>query len=389
MHIHEVQYDLQALRQEEFPLAANTAYLNHASISPMPQRAVQAVQHSIEAMGHNATKFFKEQVETTFSDFNSIVANFINAESLMTIVPVQSTSTGLNLVAGSINWQNGDEIIFCDVEFPSNAYPWMALERHGVKVKIVPSENGTLSLKQVQQAYTEKTRLVTVSAVQFFTGSRADLAAIGAFCHEHDIIFSVDAIQAIGHIPIDVQGMHIDVLSTGAQKSLMAMTGLGFMYIRETLVETMQPSSIGPNATRDWIKWLDYDLHPEAGAGRFMMGTPALPGMFAVIESVGLFNELGREHIDHHTQNLTASAIDQLSARGYTVLTPQDRKHQGPITTFQYATDHDSTDAFMNKLSMNNVEATKHLDRAGNPYVRISFHCYNNEDDLSKFIALL
>ena len=389
MTLERLTYDVENLRQHEFPVANDVVYLNHASISPMPQRTRRAIQDAVDGMSMNASQFFFEQGLPLFETFMQSIAAYINAEHAEEIAPIQSTSTGLNLVAQSLDWQPGDEIIFCETEFPSNAYPWMSLERDGVKCVLVPAENGTLSVAQLEQALTPRTRLVAVSALQFFSGGRADLMAIGEFCRQHDLIFSVDAIQAIGHMPIDVQVMNIGVLSCGAQKSMMALTGSGFLYVRRDLAEQMRPRSIGPNATEGWEHWLKFDVTPREGAMRFMMGTPNVPGMFSVISSLQLFEELGRAAIDAHTTHLATLAIEGLTERGFNVVTPAAPTHHGPIITFAYDDTHDKTDAFMKMLKQNNVVATKHLDAPGNPHVRISVHCYNVQNDIQYFLNLL
>lgn len=389
MAIQNITYNVAQLREQEFPVATSTVYLNHASISPMPQRTRHAIDEAVAGMSMNASSFFFEKGIPLFEDFMNYVAHYINAETPFSITPVQSTSTGINLVAQSIAWKPGDEIIFCDMEFPSNAYPWMSLERESVKCVIVPSENGTLSVEQLEKAVTNRTRLVAVSAIQFFSGGRADLYAIGQFCKAHNLILSVDAIQAIGHIPIDVQAMNISILASGAQKSMMALTGSGFLYVRRDLAEQMQPRAIGPNATDGWEHWLKFDTTPREGAMRFMMGTPNVPGMFSVISSLKMFEELGRASIDVHTTQLAADLIQALTERNFDVVTPTDPYLHGPIVTFAYSDSHDETDTFMQQLKDNSVVATKHMDASGKPYVRISFHCYNVNNDITHFLNLL
>ncbi|NDJ86892.1 MAG: aminotransferase class V-fold PLP-dependent enzyme [Chloroflexi bacterium] len=383
------RYDVASLRQEEFPLTENVIYLNHAGISPMPARTVAAIQSCISAMGHNATSYFGREVLPMFESFMNDIATFINAAHPSEICPVLSTSTALNLVAQSLPWEDGDNIIFCDMEFPSNAYPWMALERRGVTCRIVPAQNGTLSIDAVDANSDGHTRVVAVSAVQFFSGARADLAALGAYCRERNILLAVDAIQAIGHLPIDVTAMNIDVLATGGQKSLLALTGAGFLYVRNEAVETMQPNHIGPNAVDGWEHWLDYNLTPRPGAIRFLMGTPNVPGMLSVLSSLKLINELGRENIDDYTTGLATYALNALNAAGYLVITPHAPDEHGPIVTFKYSESDTATDDLVQRLAQHQIMVTKHLDAAGHPYVRISVHCYNTTSDIDRFLELL
>ncbi len=387
-------YDIHAVRAS-FPIAAKFTYLNHASISPLPHVAESAMLDATAQLARDPGMFFvaKPGQDDIFVTFSATTGQLINAEHLHEVVGIQSTSAGINAIAQAISWEPGDNLIFCDVEFPSNAYPWMVLERRGVECRIAPALNGGASVAAFEDYVDERTRLIAVSAVQYLTGHRADLAALGAFCRERGILFVVDAIQAAGHMPIDVQAMQIDILAAGGQKSLMGPPGQGFLYVRDEIAATMLPTIIGPNATEDWIHWAKYDLTPRQGAFRFMMGTPNVAGMAGLIASVRFLCDLGLDHIDDWTRYLSQLALDTLSAQGYTPITPTDPAQVGPITTFRIGNpdpdDPASVEhanqralALMQHLTDHDVRVTKHWDRNRVPHLRISTHCYNTEEDI-------
>jgi selenocysteine lyase/cysteine desulfurase len=386
---NKLGYDVETLRATEFLLAKSVTYLNHGGVSPLPSRTTAAVQDCIHRMGANAIKYFHDSVMPLFSQFLEDCATFVNAPDMNDLCCVTSTSSALGLVAGAIDWQAGDEVIFCDVEFPANAYPWLSLEKIGVNCRVVPAQNGTLTVEAVEAVVNERTRLITVSAVQFFTGSRADLQALGQYCKDHGIIFVVDAIQAIGHIPIDVQSMNIDVLATGGQKSLLALTGVGFLYVRRELCDQLIPYTLSANSVEGWEHWLNYDLTPRAGAARFMTGTPNIPGMVSIVSSLSLINELERVHIDKHTTALTGQFWDRLDAEGYQIVTPRNDNLRGPIITFQYHSSIEVTQHAIETLDQNDIMVGMHLNANGEPYVRLSVHCYNNDDDVQRFFYQL
>jgi selenocysteine lyase/cysteine desulfurase len=359
-------------------------YLNHAGISPLPQRTKREVQRVIEELGRDPGDFFSKYAMPAFAALGEALSRYVNAASPAEIVPITSTSAALSVVAQATDWQPGENIIFCNLEFPSNAYPWLSLARDGIEPRRVPADNGGLTLRTVEKFSDERTRAVAVSAVQFFTGHRADLAAIGHFCHEHDILFIVDAIQSIGHMRFDVQAMNIDVLATGGMKSLMALPGAGFMYVREAVAEAMQPRSIGAGATVNYMHWLAYDMTPLPGAARFMNGTPNVPGILAIAPSLALITELGVDNIDQHTSALTRYAGEMLAREGHEVITPLDAA--GPIVTMRSPYSNETTDRLMGYLAEKRVAVAKHLDAAGAPYIRLSFHCYNTKDEIDRFI---
>ena len=379
-------YDIQSLRQTEFPHSREVTYLNHAGISPLPQRARRAIQASIEALSSDPSDYFGKTAFPALLALQTGLARFVNAASPSAIVPITSTSAALNAIAQAIVWQPGDRVLFSDIEFPSNAYPWLSLARDGVESCIVPADNGGLTLRAVEQYADARTRVVAASAVQFFTGHRTDLAAIGRFCRERGILFVVDAIQCIGHMPFDVQAMNIDVLATGGQKSLLGLPGVGFMVVRDAAAEAMRPRLIHSNATANWLHWLAYDLTPLPGAERFASGTPNVPGMIGLGASLALLEELGVAHIDAHTTALSRYAIEQLTAAGLEVITPRDAL--GPIVTFRSPLDAAATEQIVQQLAAERVVVVKHLDAAGAAFIRLSFHCYNTLAEVDRFVEV-
>lgn len=377
-------YDINLLRQQEFPNAAEIIYLNHAGISPLPQRSVQEIQHVVEQLSISPADFFGKYGLPAMTALQGALAEFIHAESPEEIVAITTTSAALNDVAQAIAWKPGDNVIFCELEFPSNAYPWMSLARDGVEPRAIPADNGGLTLDSVEAHVDGRTRVVAASGVQFFTGHRTDLAAIGRFCRERGILFVVDAIQCIGHMAIDVQTMAIDVLATGGQKSLLALPGTGFMYVRHGAAETMHPRAIHSNATVDYLHWLAYDLTFLPGAARFMSGTPNVPGILGIAPSLELIRELGVDAIDAHTTALSHHAAEQLTRLGHEVITPLDAI--GPIVTFRTAPDAATTERIVQYLAEQRIMVVKHLDAEGAAYIRLSTHCYNTREDIDRFI---
>ena len=395
---HSPTYNLDRLR-ESFPITQHLTYLNHASISPIPLAAQRAMNIVAERLINDPFTLFMPPPGDEFGDgfvtFSTEIARLINAEHMHEVVGLSSTSAALNTVAQAIDWQPGDNIVFSEIEFPSNTYPWMVLERRGVECRLAPPDDGGASVEAFAPLVDNHTRLIAVSAVQFLTGHRADLHALGAFGRERGILFAVDAIQAAGHIPLDVQAMHIDILAAGGQKSLMGPPGQGFLYVRDAVSATMQPGIVGPNATEGWEHWLKYDLTPREGAFRFMMGTPNLAGMWGLVASVRFLRDLGLANIDAWTRHLSQVAIDDLTGRGYTVITPTDPARLGPIVTFRVGDPDDlkqadaQADTMLSHLSANHVRVTKHWDARGVPHLRISTHCYNTEDDVRRVGAVL
>jgi selenocysteine lyase/cysteine desulfurase len=165
---------------------------------------------------------------------------------------IKNTSEGIATVAGGIEWRAGDRVVTTGVEYPSNMYPWMDLARRvGIELVTVAetaNEDGSRAVALealLKAAEHPKTRMVTLSHVEYASGQRHDLGAIGRFCRERGILFCVDAIQSMGVLPVDVKGMGIDYLAADGHKWLLGPEGAGVFYCRKELLERTRPLSIG------------------------------------------------------------------------------------------------------------------------------------------------
>lgn len=380
-------YKITQLRQTEFPQAADQTYLNHAAISPLPRRTAERVKAAINGLSGDPAAFWGTEGMPAGEQLAISLAAHLKAASPSEIVLSTTTGSALGAVARSLPLAAGDNVIYCATEFPSNANSWMALTRLGVEPRCVPAVDGGLTPETVARYADERTRLVAASTVQFLSGHRTDLTAIGAFCRERDILFAVDAIQSIGHLPLDVQAMGIDILASGGQKSIMALPGVGLLYVRDAVAERLTPWPVASNATIDFLHWLKRDQPLMPGASRFAAGTPNLPGMFALLASVGLIQELGIDAIAEYTTGLARYAHDALSQAGYRVITPYEA--MGPIVTFAAERPVAAADALVAALAERRVSVAKHLDAQGNPYVRVSVHCYNTAEDIDRLMSVL
>ena len=373
-------YDVEALRRAEFPHVLDWVSLDNAAGAPTPLRTINKMKQVLEEKVATSRWHIGRYPLDLLGGFTASAVALVNAESPGEVVHVEGCSVGLNLIAQSLELTEGDNIVFCDVEYPANVYPWMSLQRDGVTIKQIPAVNGGLTLPALEAQVDQRTRVVAASAVQFFTGHRTDLTAIGKFCREQGILFVVDAIQAVGHMPINVREMNIDVLVTGAHKSLMAAPGNGFMYVREAVCAGLKPRVVGAVSTTSWVNYLNYDMTPQPGAGRFLIGTLSVEGMAGVVESIGLLNELTRAAIERHTTHLAALALEMAQERGYELTTPVGE--HGPIATFRSKLGKDETSALVQKLEDQGITLARRVDRLGAAHLRLSFHCYNTEQEL-------
>jgi cysteine desulfurase/selenocysteine lyase len=371
-------YDLAVLRDKFEVTHSGVTYLNHAGMSPLPRPVKQAMLDAVEMMALHGSRVYTDLLTPLREELPARVARLVNV-SPGEVAFVQNTSAGINVIAQSLPLQPGDKVLLCDVEFPSNVYPWQNLARKGVEVCLVPSRDGGLTLEALDEARDEHCRVVAVSGVQFFTGRREDLAALGRYCADHDLWLVVDAIQAAGIVPIDVQAMGIHALVSGGQKALLAPPGQGFMVVRANLIERLTPVFVGAVSVVDHEHWLHYDLTLKPGACRFDLGTANIAGLAGLRAAVDLLLDVGVEHIADWVTHLGDLAIADLTGRGYRVLTPVQPERHANIVTFAWDGD---PEVAMAALDRRGIVMRPHQDAAGNHYLRISTHGYNTEEEV-------
>ena len=213
--------------RELFPVTKNYNFQNHAAVAPLSKPAADAMRHYIDHLSERATirgDFYKHAERV-----RKAAAQLINATP-GEVTFVKNTTEGIGWVAGGLNWNTGDNVVTTNVEFPANIYPWMGLRARGVQLEMVPEEDARLPLDRIAEAIDNRTRVVSVSAVQYASGYRSDLAALGRVCKDKGVLFCVDAIQALGVFGIDVREMNIDFLCADGHKWLCGPEGCGIFY---------------------------------------------------------------------------------------------------------------------------------------------------------------
>jgi selenocysteine lyase/cysteine desulfurase len=371
---------------EKFPILAEWDYFNHAGVAPLPDVAAEALRFyaagaSRSAYLHNG---FYEQIEQV----RTLCARLIHATAAE-IAFVKNTSEGISIVARGIDWQWGDRIVTCGVEYPANIYPWMEVERsRGARLVLVPEQQDADGARRVpteailEAASDPKCRLVALSHVQFASGQRMDLARIGTFCREQGKLFCVDAIQSLGVLPTDVQEFCIDFLSADSHKWMLGPEGAGFFYCRAELLERVRPLMIGWNNVVDAQNYGNYDFTLKPDAGRFECGTYNLPGILAMGASIELLLGVGVEAIEKRVLELGDRLIQGLRGKGYRIVSPRGAEASGSVCFISPQHDHKSV-----VRTLRRVHRTEIALREGR--LRASPHFYNTEAQIDRLIRHL
>lgn len=313
--------------RSRFPTLRARSYCNHAAISP-PSRPVRAAV--LDVIDHQAAEgvgAFLSRLEQR-ERLRATLAGLIGAQAAQ-LGFVANTTAGVRTVALGIKWQPGDRVVVLHGEFPANVTPWqIAAELHLLELQWLRADDfggsGT-GLEQLEALLRRGVRLVAVSAVQFQSGLRMPLAAIGALCRAHGAELLVDAIQACGVVPIDVEAMQIDYLSCGSHKWLMGLEGVAFLYLRDAAA--LRPVEAGWLSHEESVRFLlegeghlRYD-RPIRTRADFVEGGAAPAVVLAALEAaVEPILALGVPAILQHVQAFHDALEPGLQARGFTSL---------------------------------------------------------------------
>ncbi len=368
--------DLELYRTE-FPVTQDWAYLNHAAVSPLPRRVVDTMCAFLHARqrGDMALEDWPPATEET----RGLAARLLGADP-QEIAFINSTSDGLNLAANVLPIAPGENVVLCDAEFPANVYPWVNLRRRGVEVRIVPHDGGGLSPAALESALDGRTRVVAVSSVQFLSGYRADLPAIGRLCRAVGAYLVVDGIQSLGVVPLDVRAAGIDILVTQGAKWLMAPIGIGFLYVRRELIEQLQPAYAYYRAVTSPEPYLQYDWTLRPDARRFEVSSPNVAGLYGLRAALAFLLEVGIERIYHRVLDLTDYLLAGLDRLGIEVLTPRPRQLRAGIVSCRTA----DVPGDFQRLQAARVRVSQ---REG--CLRISPHFYNTPQEIDRLLDVL
>jgi selenocysteine lyase/cysteine desulfurase len=378
-------FDVHQLRACEFPWAqrGEATYLDHAYMGSLPVRAVVAMG---DVISRRAAPFRVEPDLhlATLARSRALAAQLINAAP-GEIACTANTTYGLNIAARALRLRPGDVVLAHDREFPANVYPWMALERQGVRLELIPTRDGLPDEEAMLRALDRpNVRVVTTSWVFFSSGYRVDIATLGRACRERGIYFVVDAIQGLGAAAIDVEACHVDILACGAHKWLLAPWGAGFAYIRDELVRQLEPDVVGwmsMRASAELSRLVDYEYVFHDDARRFEVLTLPYQDFAGMNASLELLLELGPEAVERHIERLVSYVVEWAqSERGVQLVTPADARQRAGIVAL-VPTDPDAASQRLRRARIS------HSLREG--AIRLSPHCYNTMAELDRTLAIL
>jgi selenocysteine lyase/cysteine desulfurase len=360
-----------------FPVTERWAFLDHAAVAPLSLPAVTALREYADSLAGNGIAAVKHWLDR-IAAVRMLAARLINSPDVNDLYFIPNTTHGIGVIAEGFPWRPGDNVVLAADEYPANQYPWMNLAARGVEVRCVPSRGNRVAIDDIRAAMDHRTRVLTVSSVEFASGYRNDLNAFGALCRERDVFFFVDAIQSLGVFPLDVQCTPIDALAADGHKWLLGPEGAGIGYIRREWVERLHPIGVGANSVVHPYAFTTIDFTLKPHAGRWEGGAYNLPGITALGASLELLMNEGIGQIEERITTLTDYLCEQAASRGWSVFSSRTPGEKSGIVSLV----HPSLPAseVQRRCRAGGVIVNNRADR-----VRVSPHAYNTTGEIDRF----
>ncbi|MDR1885051.1 MAG: aminotransferase class V-fold PLP-dependent enzyme [Synergistaceae bacterium] len=332
----------EELIREEYGFLGDAIFLD-VSFVVMPPRRVQEAYGAF--MGGYVENFGRDIIARSWRIIDEArpkIARLLNARNPGEIAFVKNTCEGISILAGGYPFREGDEILIADQEHQSNLYPWINQRGRGVVLNVVKSsEDGSIRIEDMISAMNDRTRVLAVSSAQFSTGFAVDLRRLGEECRRRGIVFSVDGIQTLGRIEIDVREMNIDYLAAGGNKGLLGTLGAGTVYCSDRIAGKITPPYAAHQSVENHVTppalTTDFErLNWHPNARRLESGNQSYNCILAISKGVDLILELGIKNIEAHIRRLEAYLREKIRGLGLRIVEPKNPANWSGIVCVYY-----------------------------------------------------
>ena len=365
--------------RSRFPIFAHTTYANSCSQGALSVDVRQAYDEYLAGWDEHGAEWehWVERADAARASFARLIGATPEEVAVVT-----SVSQGVSSLVSALPLEPGrNRIVISEFEFPTVGQIAHAQELRGAEVVHVrPDSDGRIPVERFAEAIDERTALVCCTAISYRTGYRLDVAEVARLAHEQGALCLADSYQAAGAIPLDVNDLHVDLLTSGTVKYLLASSGLAFMFVRRDLHDRLLPTQTGWFADEDIFRMDISDYSPAADARRFDAGTPPVPNIYAGLAGMGIVEEVGVATIEAHVKGLADRLLTGLDELGATVATPRGDGEYGPLVCVASTDPH----ALVMELQRERIVTS---ERDTN--LRISLHLYNVEEDIDRILEAL
>ncbi len=394
--------------RKDFPILKRTVrdnkplvYLDNASTTQKPTQVIEAITDYYKnhnANIHRAVYALAEEATELYEKTRDKVADFINISNREEIIFVRGTTEAINLVAyawGRTHVKEGDIIVTTEYEHHSNIVPWQLLtQEKGAKLEYIGmDDNGELILEDLDKLLgTGKVKLVTFSLMSNVLGTISDADKIIAKCKAAGVFTLIDGAQAIPHMKVDIEKLDCDFFAFSGHK-MLGPTGIGILWVRKSILETMKPFHGGGDMIREVHK---YETTWNDLPYKFEAGTPNIADVVGLGAAIDYLSKIGMDNIRQHEIELTSYAIDKLSdVKGLHIYGTKDISKRGGVISFNFADVHPHDVAQIIDEEGIAIRSGHHcaqvlmerLDVSATS--RASFYIYNTKEEIDKLINSL
>ncbi len=361
--------------RSHFPILREKTYLYNCSQGALCD-AAEAGMQKYAASWRTSGAPWDEWIET-YEALRGAFARFINAQPDEVAI-VTSASAGINPIANALQFDGRDgrnKVVMSEYEFPTMGQIWLAQRPRGAEIHFLDGVNNTVPAECYERAIDKKTRIVPLTHVSFVNGFRSDVAAIAKVAHAQGALLFLDGYQDCGTRPLDVKALDVDFFVTGTLKYLLGPPGLGFLYVRRELIQTLAPTMTSWMAQREPFTFDTKSLDPSPDARRFEGGSPPIPNIYLARPAIDLLAGIGMDNVAAQIERLTAAFLNGVRDLRIDSKTPSSSV--GPLVVLRAK----DAAAVLAKLTARGIAVSTRLDG-----VRFAFHVYNTLEDV--YIAL-
>jgi selenocysteine lyase/cysteine desulfurase len=362
-----------------FPLLGRRVYVNSCSQGALSLDVEAAVGRFMASWHEEGSPW--ERWVGEVERLRGAAAGLIGA-SADEVAIVPSASAAISAVATALSFDGPRTgVVLGEFEFPTMAQVWLAQQRRGAIITRVPAQGETLPIEEYASRIDERTLVVPATHVCFRNGYRLDIPRLAALCRQRGAFLFLDDYQHTGTAPLDVRALGADFMVTGALKYLLGMSGVAFLYVRRELIHRLEPLATGWFARSNPFAFTaPSDVDWSSSARRFEAGTPAIANVYAACAGIELLQRLGLDAIERRINALVARFIAGARDRDLDMVTPEEPARRGPLAVVRMP----DAAAVVRSLERHGIIASAR----GNG-VRLSFHAYNNEEDVEAVLTAL